>query len=139
MKCIVRNITALINSQPFFSLSCISFALSGGEILSIVGESGSGKTSLLDVLAGFIPIQHGVVILDNETVSCASYSLPPVKRNVGYIFQDQNLRSFLGGDIFDKLNFASLFISIKRYGYQIQPHQLRQLWVEHLVIKSASF
>jgi iron(III) transport system ATP-binding protein len=104
MKCIVKNVDVQIGLDPIFSLNNISFTLNGGEILAIVGESGSGKTSLLNVLSGFIPIQHGVVIIDNKTVSCASFSLPPIERNIGYIFQDQNLLPYLS--LFENLTLG---------------------------------
>ncbi len=91
MKCIVRNINAEVSSQPSFSIRGISFALGEGQILAILGPSGAGKTSLLNAIAGFLPVQHGAILLDDQTVSCASFCLPPMKRNIGVIFQDHNL------------------------------------------------
>ncbi len=91
MKCLVHNISAHVSEQPAFSIQDISFALSESQTLAIIGESGSGKTSLLNALAGFLPVHQGAVILDDKTVSCASYCLPPNERNTGMIFQDQNL------------------------------------------------
>ena len=91
MKCIVRNITAVVSTQPPFSIRDISFALKEGQVLAIIGPSGAGKSSLLHALAGFLPVQHGAIILDDNTVSCASFCLPPQERNMGIIFQDHNL------------------------------------------------
>jgi len=65
--------------------------LKHGTILAILGKSGAGKSSLLNAMAGFLPIQHGAILLENKTVSCASYCLPPLERNIGMIFQDHNL------------------------------------------------
>ncbi len=91
MKCIVRNITAQVSRNPEFTIKGISFALGEGQILAVLGQSGSGKTSLLNALAGFLPVQHGAIILDDNTVSCASFCLPPIDRDMGIIFQDHNL------------------------------------------------
>ncbi len=44
----------------------ISFSVSGGETLAIVGRSGCGKTTLLRILAGFLPPDGGSVLLDGK-------------------------------------------------------------------------
>ena len=39
----------------------IDLAVPEGEFLAVVGPSGCGKTTLLNVLAGLEPVQHGAV------------------------------------------------------------------------------
>lgn len=48
-----------------------------GKITTIVGPSGCGKSSLLNLLAGLVPVQHGRVLVEDATV--------------GYIFQEDRL------------------------------------------------
>ena len=57
--------------------------ISSGELMVLIGPSGSGKSSLLNILAGFIP-HTGEILLDNRPVQ----SLPPHCRRIGYLFQD---------------------------------------------------
>ncbi len=120
MKCLVRNITVHVNDNPPFSLKDISFSLAGGEILAVVGASGAGKTTLLHALAGFLPIQHGAVILDDQTVSCASYNVSPIKRNVGYIFQDNNLLPHLS-------LFENLVLGMNAHELDLRREELQTL------------
>jgi ABC-type nitrate/sulfonate/bicarbonate transport system ATPase subunit len=44
----------------------VSFAVESGETLAIVGRSGCGKTTLLRMLAGFLPPDEGAVWLDGR-------------------------------------------------------------------------
>ena len=55
----------------------VSFALRGGEFLSVVGPSGCGKSTLLRMAAGLGPATSGEVARAVE--------------NVGYVFQDATL------------------------------------------------
>jgi NitT/TauT family transport system ATP-binding protein len=43
-----------------------SFNVAAGEICMIVGPSGCGKTTLLNAIAGFLPIDGGTIRLDGE-------------------------------------------------------------------------
>ena len=47
-------------------LSDVSFSVESGETLAFVGRSGCGKTTLLRILAGFLPPDSGHVLLDGE-------------------------------------------------------------------------
>lgn len=47
-------------------LSGVSFTVRGGETLAVVGRSGCGKTTLLRILAGFLPPDGGRVLLDGQ-------------------------------------------------------------------------
>lgn len=129
MSCIVRNIQSRIGEDPPFEIKDISFALKDGQILSILGPSGAGKSSLLNVLAGFIPIQQGAIILDDQTVSCASYCLPPLQRNIGMIFQDHNLLPHIS--LVENLTLGLDTTEIQRRSKEIQS-MLKDLQLSHL-------
>jgi molybdate transport system ATP-binding protein len=62
------------------------------EILVLVGPSGSGKTTILNVIAGLDNPDDGWVKLNGQKYYLGKgKSLPPQKRNVGYLFQDYAL------------------------------------------------
>ena len=50
-------------------MSNVSFTLGAGEQLSIIGPNGSGKTTLLDGIAGRVPFDDGMVLLDGVQLS----------------------------------------------------------------------
>lgn len=65
----------------------INLALGEDEILMLVGPTGCGKTTILQALAGLIPISGGSIELGHWQAS-AKRMVPPEKRNVGMVFQD---------------------------------------------------
>ena len=60
--------------------------LSSGEIAVVMGPSGCGKTSLLEALAGFLPIASGQLWIGDQAVE----TWPVNKRPVSLLFQQQN-------------------------------------------------
>jgi NitT/TauT family transport system ATP-binding protein len=50
-------------------LDDVHFQVSRGELICILGRSGCGKTTLLNILAGFMPPSSGVVLLNGIGVS----------------------------------------------------------------------
>ncbi|MCS5558438.1 MAG: ABC transporter ATP-binding protein, partial [Oceanospirillaceae bacterium] len=65
----------------------LNLELGQDEILMLVGPTGCGKTTILQALAGLIPISEGSMSLGNWQ-STARKHVPPEKRNVGMVFQD---------------------------------------------------
>lgn len=65
----------------------LSFCLGRDEILMLVGPTGCGKTTILQALAGLIPISDGEIQLDAWRATPQQF-VQPEKRNVGMVFQD---------------------------------------------------
>jgi len=55
--------------------------------VALLGPSGAGKSMLLAAIAGFLPLDRGRIRIDGRDVT----DLPPGKRGVAVVFQDQNL------------------------------------------------
>lgn len=125
----VSHISANVSDMPKFSLEKISFTLSKGEILALVGESGAGKSSLLNVIAGFIPVQKGKVTLGKKLLSSAQKTIEPSARSVAYIFQKENLLPYLS--LYDNLTLGLPKHTVLNKYEEIN-HLIQQLGVNHL-------
>jgi len=63
------------------------FEINEGDFLAVTGPSGSGKTTLLRIIAG-LEDAKGEIIVKNKVWKNEKISLPPQKREVGFVFQD---------------------------------------------------
>jgi molybdate transport system ATP-binding protein len=74
-----------------FSLSA-AFT-SEGRVTGLFGASGAGKTSLINMIAGLLRPDRGIIALDGETLdeTSAGLHVPPHRRRIGYVFQDARL------------------------------------------------
>jgi molybdate transport system ATP-binding protein len=74
-----------------FSLSA-SFA-SEGRVTGLFGASGAGKTSLINLIAGLVRPDRGVIAVDGEILDDAKKAIhvPAWRRRIGYVFQDARL------------------------------------------------
>jgi len=62
-----------------------------GAITALMGPSGSGKSTLLDLIAGFRIPEAGRILIGGQDVT----ALPPDRRPVSMIFQENNLFAHL--------------------------------------------
>lgn len=81
---------------PFVAVRAVDFHVQPGEIVAIIGPSGCGKTSLLNAVAGIVPVQRGQLLLQGRKIAgpgrgCAMVFQTPallpwrtVARNVAY-------------------------------------------------------
>lgn len=70
----------------------VSFA-SEGRAIGLFGASGAGKTSLINMIAGLLAPDRGMIVLDGETLDDTTKQLhiPAHRRRIGYVFQDARL------------------------------------------------
>lgn len=68
-------------------LAGIDLSVRTGEFLTLLGPSGVGKSTILNVIAGFLPVEEGSVHLLGEDVTFK----PAHTRNLGFIFQEYAL------------------------------------------------
>ncbi|NIM28708.1 MAG: ATP-binding cassette domain-containing protein [Gammaproteobacteria bacterium] len=69
----------------------VSFHVRPGGIACLLGPSGCGKTTLLRTVAGFEPVIAGDIRLGGRCVSDVDVTVPPEKRGIGMVFQDNAL------------------------------------------------
>ena len=64
-----------------------------GRVTALFGRSGAGKTTLVNLIAGLLRPQRGVVTVDGAvlTDTARGISVPPHKRGIGYVFQEGRL------------------------------------------------
>jgi molybdate transport system ATP-binding protein len=87
----------LVLERGTWSLSG-SFSVASGEVVGLLGANGAGKSSVLEALAGLIPLAGGQVVLDGETLESVPEGgrrtgtyIPPRLRRVGWLPQDAGL------------------------------------------------
>tara|TARA_B100000405_G_scaffold62784_1_gene42881 strand:+ start:1840 stop:2535 length:696 start_codon:yes stop_codon:yes gene_type:complete len=64
-----------------------NISLEPEKIYAVVGPSGAGKSTFLNLISGFASISSGTIIWNGQEIS----NLPPAKRSVSILFQDNNL------------------------------------------------
>jgi molybdate transport system ATP-binding protein len=60
---------------------------------ALFGPSGAGKTSVINMIAGLVAPDRGVISLDDKVLfdSAKGIDVPPHRRRIGYVFQEGRL------------------------------------------------
>jgi len=69
---------------PLTVFEGLDLRVDDGEFLSIMGPSGCGKTTILNALAGLVPLERGTIRYGGEPVAPGDFSY-------GYVFQEPRL------------------------------------------------
>ncbi|MCP5073651.1 MAG: ABC transporter ATP-binding protein [Rhodobacteraceae bacterium] len=77
----VRNVSKYFGT--FCAVNKVNLEIQKGEFLTLLGPSGSGKTTLLMMIAGFLDISEGDILLDGASIA----DVPAERRNFGMVFQ----------------------------------------------------
>ncbi len=70
-----------------FCLDNILLNIPEGEFFVLMGPTGAGKTVLLEAIAGLMTVTRGQIFIHGKEVT----ELPPEKRGIGIVYQDQAL------------------------------------------------
>jgi molybdate transport system ATP-binding protein len=64
-----------------------------GHVTGLFGSSGAGKTSLVNMIAGLLRPDRGLIAIGDEVLddTLAGIHVPPHRRRIGYVFQDARL------------------------------------------------
>ncbi|MFQ4145440.1 ABC transporter ATP-binding protein [Chlorogloeopsis sp. ULAP02] len=89
---VVQNLVyTYSNSKPV--LQEISFTLNAGDRVALMGPTGSGKSTLLENIIGLKQPQSGKIWINGIPVE--PKTLPQVRRQIGFGFQDANDQLFM--------------------------------------------
>jgi molybdate transport system ATP-binding protein len=87
---------------------------SEGRVTGLFGASGAGKTSLINMIAGLLKPDRGIIAIDNETLddTAGRVHVPPYRRRIGYVFQDARLFPHL--DVSQNLDYGRRMNGLER-------------------------
>lgn len=77
----VRKLGKNFGKQPV--LEGLDLSVSPGEVVVLVGKNGCGKSTLIQAIAGLIPVDAGTVLIDEAPIGTRYH---PVLRRVGFVF-----------------------------------------------------
>lgn len=80
-RLLLRSVAKTYASIP--AVRDVSLEVAAGEFVTLLGPSGSGKTTLLMMVAGFVHLDAGEILVGDQDLS----TLPPHKRGLGVVFQ----------------------------------------------------
>ncbi len=73
------------------SIGPVSLQLEKGKQLALTGRNGAGKSSVLQAIAGLLPVTSGTIRIADQSVSNGSETLEPWQRGLDWLGQDRGL------------------------------------------------
>ena len=68
------------------ALDGISFTINDGDFITVIGSNGSGKSTMLNAIAGVVPVDEGTILFDGEDITDKPDFVRASK--IGRVFQD---------------------------------------------------
>jgi len=114
-------------------LNHVELSIEAGEFFVFLGSSGEGKTTILNIVAGVIRPDKGVVKIGDEIVDDSSnLYLPPEKRDVGYVFQNYALYPHM--TVYDNIAFPLRMRKLSKDEISSRvKHVAEMLRIDHLL------
>jgi thiamine transport system ATP-binding protein len=115
----VRDVTVRFDERTV--LDHVGLHVADAEVVALLGPSGSGKSTLLRVIAGILEPDSGSVLIDGVAVD----GVPPHRRRVGMVFQDEQLFPHL--DVAGNIGFGLRMQGTPRQAVATRVHELLEL------------
>jgi ribose transport system ATP-binding protein len=88
----LRNVSVRFGATQ--ALNNVSFSVEAGAVHALIGENGAGKSTLMKVLAGALPADSGVIVVDGTT-RVFKTPLEARRAGVSMIYQELSLAPHL--------------------------------------------
>jgi NitT/TauT family transport system ATP-binding protein len=99
----VRGLTKRFDGVPLYEN--FDLDIPRGKIVSVFGPNGCGKSTLINMMAGILPIDAGQILFDGK----------PVRRTrVGYVFQNYREAVFPWARAIDNIRYPLQFLRLSR-------------------------
>ncbi len=113
---LVLELVNLTKTFLGFTLGPLNMKVDDNEILVMIGPTGSGKTTVLNLIAGLLKQDSGIILMDGLDIA----DLPVESRNIGYTFQNPSL--------FPHLNvYENIIFGLKKKNEKDRNHQVKRL------------
>jgi molybdopterin-binding protein len=83
-----------------FTLGPLNLKIDDNKILVMIGPTGSGKTTVLNLIAGLLKPDDGLILIDGLNIT----NLPVESRRIGYTFQSPSLFPHL--NVYENITFG---------------------------------
>ena len=75
----------LQKGEEYCALEHVDLTIERGEFICLLGPSGCGKTTLLNAIAGFLPVKEGNITIDGKAVKGPSEKYVTIFQNYGLL------------------------------------------------------
>ncbi|GGH74154.1 ABC-type multidrug transport system fused ATPase/permease subunit [Pullulanibacillus pueri] len=86
-----NHVTFQYPNETVYALKDVTFEARPGQVIGLMGATGSGKSTITQLIARFYNVTEGQVLVDGEPVE--RYSLPVLRKSIGYVLQENFLFS----------------------------------------------
>ena len=104
----ISNLHVLFNKGTInekHAIRGIDLTINDGDFITVIGGNGAGKSTMLNAIAGSVPVEEGNIVLNEENIT----KLPDYKRAkyISRVFQDPLIGTASGMSIEENLALAS--------------------------------
>jgi NitT/TauT family transport system ATP-binding protein len=97
----IRGLTKYFAGWPLYE--DFDLDIPKGRIVSVFGPNGCGKSTLINMIAGLIPIDAGQILFDGKSLA---------DTKIGYVFQNPDHQLF-NNNVYDEIAYAPRNLHLK--------------------------
>ncbi|MCU5773129.1 ABC transporter ATP-binding protein [Erwiniaceae bacterium BAC15a-03b] len=113
----IRGLYKSFAGQPLYQ--DLNLDLPKGKIVSIFGPNGCGKSTLMNMVAGLIPLDRGEVLFDGKTLA---------ETTIGYVFQNYREALFPWMSAWKNIAYPLVRRGMKKAAVQARVQELAEMF-----------